>query len=81
MTVRKADREGVIAHLHEAIEGLRKDVTRVEFWATALHTFTQPIPDYRVDPRFELGQPVDTGPLVENRDRAPPENTDEKPLK
>ena len=42
--------------LHEAIEGLRKDVTRVEIWATALSSFTQSVPDYSPSNTFELGQ-------------------------
>jgi hypothetical protein len=32
--------------LHEAIERLRDDIDRVEFWADALDRLTQPIPDY-----------------------------------
>ena len=40
----------ITERLHDAIEGLRTDVTRVEIWATALSTFTQPVPDYRTDP-------------------------------
>jgi hypothetical protein len=78
MTVRKTDQEGVSARLHEAIEGLRKDVTRVEIWATALLTFTQSVPDYKADPKYELGQPVDAGPLAKNHDPEPTENRDEK---
>ncbi len=41
--------------LHEAIDGLRKDVTRgSEIWATALGPFTQPVPDYSPSKKFEL---------------------------
>ena len=60
--------------LHEAIDGLRKDVTRVEIWATALSTFAQPVPDYRPNPEFELGQPVETGSLAENDNPEPSQN-------
>jgi hypothetical protein len=33
--------------LQEAIERLRDDIDRVEFWADALDRLTQPIPDYQ----------------------------------
>ncbi len=79
MTEKKMGREGVSERLHEAIDVLRKDVTRVEIWATALFTFTQPIPDYRADPKFELGQAVKTGPLVEKRDQEPGKKNGKKP--
>lgn len=49
-------REEITERLHEAIDGLRKDVTRVEIWATALSSFTQPVPDYSPNKKFELGQ-------------------------
>jgi hypothetical protein len=32
--------------LNEAIERLRDDIDRVEFWADALDRLTQPIPEY-----------------------------------
>jgi len=32
--------------LREAIERLRDDIDRVEFWADALDRLTQPIPEY-----------------------------------
>ena len=79
MTKRKADPEGVSDRLHEAIDTLRKDVTRVEIWATALFTFTQPIPEYRTDPKFELGSPVKTGPLAENVGAERPKISGKKP--
>ena len=81
MTEKKTGREDVSDRLHEAIDGLRKDITRVEIWATALSTFTQPVPDYRSDPKFELGQPVETGSFVENPDQAVVEKAIEKPAK
>jgi hypothetical protein len=33
--------------LQEAIERLRDDIDRVEFWADALDRLTQPIPEYQ----------------------------------
>lgn len=47
--------EEISDRLKEAIDGLRKDVTRVEIWATALGTFVQPVPDYRPNSSFVLG--------------------------
>jgi len=44
MTEKKAGREAVSERLHEAIEGLRKDATRVEIWATALSHSRSPSP-------------------------------------
>jgi hypothetical protein len=38
--------------LQEAIERLRDDIDRVEFWADALDRLTQPIPDYRPSDHF-----------------------------
>ena len=33
-------------HLHHAIERVREDVEKVEFWADAVTGFTQPVPRY-----------------------------------
>jgi hypothetical protein len=33
-------------NLHEAVERVRRDVERVEFWADAVAGFSQPVPDY-----------------------------------
>jgi hypothetical protein len=48
--------EEIKQRLQEAIEGLRKDATRVEIWATALGTFAEPVPEYQPDSRFRLGK-------------------------
>jgi hypothetical protein len=77
---RKTSRpDNISEKLHEAIDGLRKDVTRVEIWATALSTFAKPVPDYRPNPKYQLGQPVETGKLAENdnREAAPEPAKDE----
>ncbi len=39
-------REMVERHLMEAIETVRRDVEKVEFWADAVSGFAQPVPDY-----------------------------------
>ena len=38
--------------LHEAIESLRTDIDRVEFWADALDRLSQPIPEYPATDRL-----------------------------
>jgi hypothetical protein len=35
--------------LSDSVDGLQKQVEKVEFWALALTGFTQPIPDYDPD--------------------------------
>ena len=62
-------REKINEHLHEAIDGLRKDVTRVEIWATALSSFAQPVPDYSPSQKFALGQ--DHSDTAEKKGDAP----------
>jgi hypothetical protein len=38
--------------LREAIESLRSDIDRVEFWADALDGLAQPIPEYESSDRL-----------------------------
>ena len=73
MERKKSGQAEITERLHDAIDGLRKDATRVEIWATALTSFSQPIPDYRPDPKFELGKPVRTDPLAQNDNENAPE--------
>jgi hypothetical protein len=39
-------RSQIVRRLQDAIDELHTDVARVEMWASALATFSQPIPDY-----------------------------------
>ena len=39
-------RERIARQLVESVDRLQKEVDKVEFWATAVTAFTQPIPDY-----------------------------------
>ena len=39
-------RQAVTQHLLDAIEQVRKDMLKVELWASALNGFTRPVPDY-----------------------------------
>jgi hypothetical protein len=36
----------VAHHLHAAIDRVREDMAKVEFWADAVTGFSQPVPDY-----------------------------------
>jgi hypothetical protein len=36
----------VARHLHAAIDRVREDMAKVEFWADAVTGFSQPVPDY-----------------------------------
>ena len=38
--------------LRQAIESLRADIDRVEFWADALDGLVQPVPDYQATDRL-----------------------------
>lgn len=46
--------EDIRGHLQDAIEGLRRQLVRVEIWASALDGFSKPVPDYRPDSKFLL---------------------------
>ena len=38
--------DALARHLHAAIERVREDVAKVEFWADAMTGFSEPVPDY-----------------------------------
>jgi hypothetical protein len=44
-----AANDAVTRHLLEAIERVRDDVAKVEFWADAVAGFSRPVPDYEAD--------------------------------
>lgn len=77
----KTGRDDVNERLHKAIATLRSNITRVEIWATALFTFSQPVPDYKPDPKFELGQPVKTGRIAGHGAAEPAKKATEEPSK
>jgi len=50
MSQNKADAANAVTrNLHAAIERVREDVAKVEFWADAVTGFTEPVPDYSTD--------------------------------
>ena len=61
MTKMKNGQEEINDRLHQAIDELRKDVTRVEIWAAALGSFAQPVPEYQPDEKFRLGKRIKSG--------------------
>jgi len=44
----------IVRNLVEALNRLRDDLDRVEFWTAALSSFQQPAPDYRPDSEYLL---------------------------
>lgn len=56
------DQDKIVRRLHEAIDQLRRDATRVEIWAAALGSFAQPVPEYLPDDKFLLGRAGEKAP-------------------
>jgi hypothetical protein len=46
MRMRHDVRDEMMRHLLDAIEQVRRDMAKVELWASALNGFSHPIPDY-----------------------------------
>jgi hypothetical protein len=46
MTICNDGRDEMIRHLIDAIEQVRRDMTKVELWASALNGFSRPVPNY-----------------------------------
>ena len=49
-------RNRIERNLHEAIDRLQEDLARIQIWASALGSFSQPIPDYQPGDDFVLPQ-------------------------
>jgi hypothetical protein len=58
--------EQVVRHLFEAIERVREDVAKVEFWASAVTGFSQPVPSYDPDERRVWVPPEQAASLKRN---------------
>jgi hypothetical protein len=41
--------EKIVGELLDAVERVREDVAKVEFWAAAVSGFAQPVPSYEPD--------------------------------
>ena len=46
MTTKAAATDTLARHLHAAIERVREDMEKVEFWADAVSGFSEPVPEY-----------------------------------
>jgi hypothetical protein len=46
MTAKGVATDALARHLHAAIERVRDDMQKVEFWADAMTSFSEPVPDY-----------------------------------
>ncbi|MBX9774181.1 MAG: hypothetical protein K2Y71_07175 [Xanthobacteraceae bacterium] len=46
MTRKGVATDQLARHLHAAIERVREDMEKVEFWADAMSSFSEPVPDY-----------------------------------
>ena len=49
MTTKAVATDALARHLHAAIERVREDMQKVEFWADAMTSFSEPVPDYEPD--------------------------------
>lgn len=47
-------RDQIARNLQEAIDRLQDDITRIQFWASALGCFSRPVPDYKPSDDFML---------------------------
>jgi hypothetical protein len=56
MSGQQFGRDRIERNLHEAIARLEDDLTRIQIWASALGSFSQPIPDYQPGHDFVLPQ-------------------------
>jgi hypothetical protein len=46
MTAKGVATDALARHLHAAIERVRDDMEKVEFWADAMTSFSEPVPEY-----------------------------------
>lgn len=46
MSAKGVATDALARHLHAAIERVREDMEKVEFWADAVSGFSEPVPDY-----------------------------------
>jgi hypothetical protein len=49
MTTKGVATDALARHLHAAIERVREDMQKVEFWADAMTSFSEPVPEYKPD--------------------------------
>jgi hypothetical protein len=49
MTAKGVATDQLARHLHAAIERVREDMAKVEFWADAVSGFSEPVPEYHAE--------------------------------
>jgi hypothetical protein len=49
MTTKGVATDALARHLHAAIERVREDMDKVEFWVDAMTSFSEPVPEYKAD--------------------------------
>jgi hypothetical protein len=49
MSPKGAATDALARHLLDAIERVREDMEKVEFWADAMTGFSEPVPDYEAE--------------------------------
>ncbi|HTK13590.1 MAG TPA: hypothetical protein VL402_07295 [Xanthobacteraceae bacterium] len=54
-------KERIYQRLEGSLETIRSEMERVEIWASALHGFSAPVPDYQPDERYMLPTSSDSG--------------------
>jgi hypothetical protein len=59
-------RDDLARHLADSIESLQKQVAKVEFWASVMTGFAQPVPDYEPE-TTQIGRYVRPGRLRRKR--------------
>jgi hypothetical protein len=58
--------EDLARHLSDSVDLLQKQVEKVEFWASAVTGFAQPVPDYEPE-STKIGRYVKPGRLARKR--------------
>jgi len=64
--------DALARHLHDAIERLREDMAEVEFWANAMTSFSEPVPDYG-DEDVKVWLPSEQGTAISSADEEVPQ--------
>ena len=49
MSAKGVATDALARHLHAAIERVRDDMEKVEFWADVMTSFSEPVPEYEPD--------------------------------
>jgi hypothetical protein len=78
MDTRGAATEALARHLHDAIARVREDMAKVEFWADAMTSFSEPVPDYEEDD-VKVWLPSEQAKTISSAEKAPPQRQSASP--